>query len=246
MRNDFYFFCLLVFVDILLMKIYCSFAFWRENRSNRNLKNKVLHKSVNIDLKKSQGAIYLIKKLYNIIDRYMYGLTRYNLMLTSLLPSYRFRYYLYRYIYGMQITHKTVIFGGCEIRSPWNIKIGNSVIAGNCILDGRSGILIKDNVVLGSGVHIWTQEHDFNDPYFRVTEEHSKAVVIEEYAWVCSDTTVLPGVHIKEGAVIACRACVTKDCEKFVVYGGVPAKQINYRNNNLKYELSGNPVWHFW
>ena len=46
----------------------------------------------------------------------------------------------------MDIDKKTVISAGCEIRSPWNVHMGNCIIAGNCIIDGRSGIIIEDNV----------------------------------------------------------------------------------------------------
>ena len=83
------------------------------------------------------------------------------------LPSYHLRNWLYRLVFNMKITGKTVVFGGCEFRSPWNFYADNCVISNNCILDARNGIKIGQNVVLGSGVHIWTEEHDVNDKRFR-------------------------------------------------------------------------------
>ncbi len=100
--------------------------------------------------------------------------------------------------------------------------------------------------MLGSFVHIWTNEHSVDDPYFRVLAENKRPVIIEDRVWICSDSTILPGCTIHEGAVVASRACVTKDCEAYGVYGGIPARKIKERNHELKYELGGKPTWHFY
>lgn len=44
--------------------------------------------------------------------------------------------------------------------------------------------------------------------------------------WIGSNATVLPGVTIGDGAVIAAGAIVTKDVPPFAVVGGSPAKVI--------------------
>ena len=126
----------------------------------------------------------------------------------------------------MDIKENTCISGGCEFRSPWNIHLKKCVIQANCILDGRSSIYVDDNVVFGTGVHIWTQEHDVNDPLFRVLEKNSQPVIINNRAWICSDSTILPGVIIGEGVVLASRAVATKNCEAYGIYAGLPAKRI--------------------
>lgn len=192
-----------------------------------------------------KGKKHLLKEIYKRLDHYFYGWMRHCIIRTGRIPSNRIRKFLYKYIYCMKLSKGTVISGGCEIRSPWNISLGNCIVAGNCILDGRAGIEIQDNVVLGMHVHIWTQEHDLNDKDFAVTPEHSAKVTILSRAWCCSDTTILPGVTVGEGAVVASRACVTKDCAPFSVYGGVPAKKISDRNPDISYQLSGKPHWHF-
>lgn len=146
----------------------------------------------------------------------------------------------------MDMDKKACISGGCEIRSPWNVHLKKCVIQANCILDGRSSIYVGDNVVFGTGVHVWTQEHDVNDPLFRVLENNSQPVIIMDRAWICSDSTILPGVIVGEGAVLASRAVATKNCEAYGIYAGLPAKKINERNHNLEYELTGKPHWHFY
>lgn len=226
-------------INWILIAIYCRIARIIDQRKFKREEDMIF---TNKDIPTKES---LIKRSYHWLNAYFYGWVRYNILITGHIPSYSIRKLFYRYIFSMRITKKTVIFGCCEFRSPWNIAIGNSTISANCILDGRGEIVIDDNVVLGSGVHIWTEEHNVNDPYFRVLKENLQPVRIKQYAWVCSDTTILPGVMINEGAVLASRACATNDLAPFTIYGGIPAKKIGERNRNLKYKLSGNVSWHF-
>ena len=236
---------LMLVLDIAIMLVYC---FIQEKIERRMEKRKI-----GVPAEKKEKAYEetahqesLVKRIYFWGQSYLAGLTRYNLILVGKIPSYFIRKILYKFVFRMKISMKTTIGGGCEIRSPWNISIGKSTIMTGCLLDGRSKIQIGDNVVFGSFVHVWTMEHDMDDPYFRTLEHNKQPVIIENRAWICSDSTILPGVHIGEGAVVASRACVTKDCEPFTVYGGVPAKKIKDRNRNLKYELSGKPSYRFY
>ena len=52
-----------------------------------------------------------------------------------------------------------------------------------------------------------------------------------------SRVTILPGVHIHKGAVVASGAVVTKDVGEYEVVGGVPAKLIRMRSKDLRYTL---------
>lgn len=233
--------CMIV-LSILLTLIYCCV---QEKIDRYKANNSDQLKSENI-IQEQQSHVSVEKRIYRYIQSYARGFVRYQLILTGKIPSNRIRKVLYKYIFRMKISKNTIIGGGCEIRSPWNIKIGNSTLACGCVLDGRSGIEIGDNVVFGSFVHVWTEEHDFNDPYFRVLSKNKQPVIIDDRAWVCSDVTLLPGVHIHEGAVVAARGCVTKDCDAYTVYGGVPAKKIADRNKNLVYNITGKPFYRFY
>ncbi|MDF2472475.1 MAG: hypothetical protein K0R21_257 [Anaerocolumna sp.] len=234
-------------VDLMLMFFYCRFAekmderwFRRKQVTNEREEKKEILFQENDNLKT------ILSKVYHSLNSYMYGLMRYTVICVGKLPSHRLRKFLYKYVFRMKINKKTVICGGSEIRSPWNITIGNSIISVGCILDGRQKIVIGNNVVFGAGVHLWTEEHAINDPYFRVMDENRQGIVIKDRAWICSDATILPGVTIEEGAVVAAKACVTKDCAAYTINGGVPAKKIGDRNNQLEYELTGKPTWHFY
>ena len=188
----------------------------------------------------------LVSVILYILNHYCYGWMRYCIICTGKIPSNTIRNIIYRVIFNAHISSKTVINGGCEIRSPWNFYAGNCVIMNNAILDARCKIIIKDNVVFGQGVHIWTEEHDVNSPTFAVTEKNMGPVEIGEHAWICSDSTILPGIHVGEGAVLGSRACATKDLEDFGIYVGIPAKKHGERNKDLTYVLSGKPHWHFY
>ena len=57
--------------------------------------------------------------------------------------------------------------------------------------------------------------------------------------WISSRVTVLPKTKIYEGAVVAAGAVVTKNCEAYTIYGGIPAKKIGERSKKLFYEFTG-------
>lgn len=56
-------------------------------------------------------------------------------------------------------------------------------------------------------------------------------ITIEDDVWVGYGATILSGVHIGQGAVVAAGAVVTKDVPPYAIVGGVPAKVIRHRFN---------------
>ena len=54
-------------------------------------------------------------------------------------------------------------------------------------------------------------------------------IIIDDDVWIGYGATILSGVHIGQGAVIAAGAVVTKDVPPYAIVGGVPAKVIQYR-----------------
>lgn len=123
-----------------------------------------------------------------------------------------------------------------DVRSPYRISIGNnSSINKRVLLDGRGGdLIIGDNVDIAQESNIWTLQHDYNDPMYKAV---GKPVVIEDYVWIASRATILPGVKIGRGAVIASCAVVTRDVPPLAIVAGVPAKLIGYRNDCMEYQL---------
>lgn len=54
-------------------------------------------------------------------------------------------------------------------------------------------------------------------------------IVIDDDVWIGYGSTIMSGVHIAQGAVVAAGAVVTKDVPAYAIVGGVPAKVIKYR-----------------
>lgn len=155
---------------------------------------------------------------------------------TGHVPSQSIRHALYRRIYGLRIGTGSVVYHGCEFRSPQTIRIGAwTSIGDHCILDGRGDLTIGDSVNFSTGVWIWTSEHVVNARDFSAT---SAPVVIEDYAWVSCRAVILPGVTVGRGAVVAAGAVVTKSVPPFAIVGGVPAKVIGERSRDLDYKLT--------
>lgn len=199
------------------------------------------HKSYVPPIKKKEKMAYSYNKTFflcirNFIDGYIRTLLR-NI---GNIHSHFVRNVFYKYVFKMNISKKVVIYGGAEIRSPEKIEIGRgSIIGDEAKLDARNGIYIGDNVNLSSGVWIWTEQHDVNDCFFDLSSKKNKSVIIDDRAWLGSRTTILPGTHIGEGAVVCAGAVVTKDCEPYGIYAGIPAKKIGDRNRKLEYEFDG-------
>lgn len=65
----------------------------------------------------------------------------------------------------------------------------------------------------------------------KVTEawDHKGDIVIGNDVWIGYEAVILSGVSIGDGAVIGCRAVVTRDVLPYTVVGGVPAKPIRKR-----------------
>jgi len=131
---------------------------------------------------------------------------------------------------------------GVEFRKGKNISIGNnSIINKNVLLDGRGGkLIIGDNVDIAQETNIWTLEHDVHDDYHK---DIGGDVIIEDYVWIASRVTILPGVTIGRGAAVAANAVVTKDVASMSIVGGIPAKAIGYRKSQLKYTLNYKPFF---
>ncbi|NYJ27559.1 CatB-related O-acetyltransferase [Allomuricauda sp. ARW1Y1] len=53
--------------------------------------------------------------------------------------------------------------------------------------------------------------------------------VIGNDVWIGHDATIMPGVQIGHGAIIATKAVVTKNVEPYTIVGGNPAKEIKKR-----------------
>ena len=59
--------------------------------------------------------------------------------------------------------------------------------------------------------------------------ENDVPVIIEDDVWAGANVTILKGVTIGRGSILAAGAVVTKSCPPYSIIGGVPAKILKYR-----------------
>ena len=87
---------------------------------------------------------------------------------------------------------------------------------------------------------IYTLQHDHRDPNFECNMSNEPMhVEIGDRVWLGCNVIVLPGVKIGEGAVCCAGCVVTKDVEPYSVVAGIPAKKVNERPRDMKYEFDG-------
>ena len=106
-----------------------------------------------------------------------------------------------------------------------NITVGKNVFINmGCKFQDQGGIVIGDGALIGHNVVLATLNHAM-DPFKRA-DLHPAPIHIGKNVWIGSNSTVLPGVSIGDGAVIAAGAVVARDVPPNTVVGGVPAKTI--------------------
>ena len=185
--------------------------------------------------------------IFRILDKpYIYweklfrnGWQRYMLFQVGLVPSHHIRKFIYKAL-GAEIGKNVVFHFRTEVRHPSRLKIGDGTIIGdNALLASLRGLTIGKNVNLSSNVSIYTGAHDHRDPYFRSTPATTRPVNIGDRVWIGSNAIILTGVNIGEGAVVCAGCVVTKDVEPYAVVAGIPAKKVNERPHDLRYEFKG-------
>jgi acetyltransferase-like isoleucine patch superfamily enzyme len=142
-------------------------------------------------------------------------------------PSHFLRNAYYRRILGIRLPKDSIVYWKARFFCPAGIMIGHHTVVGNdAFLDGRCGLTIGNNVNIAAEVRVYTMEHDITSETFAAT---GMPVVIDDYVYIGTRVTILPGVHIGEGATVASGAVVTRSVDPWTVVGGVPAKEINKR-----------------
>ncbi len=171
------------------------------------------------------GLAFLRRRMGRLHARYGEALL-WIATVSGLVPSHAFRRTVYRRL-GVKFADTSVIYWRCRFFGPEGVTIGqNSIVGNDAFLDGRGGLAIGSNVNIGAEVRIYTRDHDISSPDF---EGVSAPVQIDDWAYLGSRVTILPGVHIGEGAVVASGCVMTKDAQPWTVYGGVPGKPIGAR-----------------
>jgi acetyltransferase-like isoleucine patch superfamily enzyme len=114
------------------------------------------------------------------------------------------------------------------------VEIGdNSAVGAYSFLGGQGGIKIGQNVIMGPKVNIFSENHNFDqlDIPIRLQPTTRKGVVVEDNCWIGANSTIVDGVTVHSGCVVAAGSVVTKDVPSNTIVGGVPAKVIRQRGD---------------
>jgi maltose O-acetyltransferase len=152
-----------------------------------------------------------------------------NCILSSVLIPSRFRWRLLR-AYGLDVT-KAHVSSGVWFGSR-RMTIGSGTyINRNCMFNTSAPISIGANCSFGMGVLVVTSTHDIGSAIKRAGAARNEPVVIGDGCWLGARVTILPGVEIGPGVVVAAGSVVTSDLPANAIYAGVPAKLVRTLSN---------------
>ena len=125
-----------------------------------------------------------------------------------------------------------VLDGAMILTHGGNIEIGN-----NCsvnvysVIYGHGGVKIGNNVLIAGGNMIIPNNHNFMSRDKTIIEQGATAqgIVIEDDVWIGHGCTILDGIVLAKGTVVAAGSVVNKSTEPYSVVAGVPARIIKYR-----------------
>jgi acetyltransferase-like isoleucine patch superfamily enzyme len=100
-----------------------------------------------------------------------------------------------------------------------------------CMLLGEGGIDIGNDVRIAASSVIVSSNHLYRDRETPIWKQgmSAKGVIIGNDVWIGANCTILDGVKVGDGAIIAAGAVVNRNVEGYTVVGGVPAKFIKSR-----------------
>jgi maltose O-acetyltransferase len=113
---------------------------------------------------------------------------------------------------------------GSRLWSATSIKIGNRVLVSH-------GVNIHDQDAHSLSAykrHLHAQQILYHGHLSSVEDVASKPVEIEDDAWIGFNSTILKGVTIGRGAIVAAATVVTKNVPEFAIVAGNPARLIGH------------------
>lgn len=114
------------------------------------------------------------------------------------------------------------------------IKIGNNVGIGEfAYLGGSGGLEIGDECIVGQYLSCHPENHNHEDLNTSIRHQgvNRKGIKIGKNCWIGSKVTILDGVEIGDGCILAAGSVITKSFPANSIIGGVPAKLLKTRTH---------------
>jgi acetyltransferase-like isoleucine patch superfamily enzyme len=141
--------------------------------------------------------------------------------------------------YGRLIIGKWSVFGhGNSIRChEGTLRIGAKSVFGavntiNCYLD----VEIGDDCIFADWIYVCDFDHRFEDMSMPIRKQGivKSPVKIGNDCWIGEKSTVLRGVTIGDGSIVASHALVNRDVPERSIVGGVPARVLKTRGEDTQ------------
>ena len=149
----------------------------------------------------------------------------------------------------IRIGRNCEIYGGLISQEEGKIIIGdNTIIHSDYIIGSVCSVSIGNCVIISNNIHIYDNNNHPIDPKVRerMHKENfygekwkwkysdSKSIVIEDNVWIGERSTILKGVIIGKGSIVASNSVVTKDVPTYSIVAGNLARVVKKMEN--KYE----------
>ena len=137
--------------------------------------------------------------------------------------------------YRMMFEHMgglALVYPGVYLTHTYGISVGGGFsINTGAFMDGRGGIEMGDNVMVGPYAVIVSSGHDFRQRGAPMSQrDHVPAPIeIGSDVWIGAHSVISGKVRIGNGAVVGAGAVVTRDVPDYGIVGGVPARLIASR-----------------
>ena len=132
----------------------------------------------------------------------------------------------------LEINGDMRIYTGCSI----DICPGATLSLGSGYINNNARIVAFNRINIGNGVAI-SENVTFRDSDNHSIEGSQKPIsapiIIEDYVWIGINVTILKGVKVGEGAVIAANSLVNRDVPPRTLVAGVPARVVK---DNIKWK----------
>lgn len=129
---------------------------------------------------------------------------------------------------GISIGSGSAIMGALYITGPGPVgllSIGDGTyVSGWLHVDLGASVVIGNRVHFGQGVTLLTMDHEIGPTEERCGRLVAAPIRVDDGAWIASHVTILPGVSVGRGAIVAAGALVAADVAPDTMVGGVPAK----------------------
>ena len=130
-----------------------------------------------------------------------------------------------------------------DIKGLWNLSVGagTPIPKGSTIYCTHAPCNIGKKVLFGPRPTIITGDHRIDilgkyitdvtveEKFIDGVNRYDQPVVIEDEVWCGANVTILKGVTLGRGSVVAAGAVVTKSFPPYSIIGGVPAKLLKMR-----------------